>query len=45
MMRRPTSPARWLAERAYAAACLVVIAACAAHALHSTFPVIPTVLP
>lgn len=44
-MRRPATPARWLAERIYAAVCVVIVAACAVHALHLSVPAIPTVLP
>jgi hypothetical protein len=44
-MRRPATPARWLAERIYATACVAVIAACAVHALHLTVASIQAVQP
>jgi len=44
-MRRPISPARWVAERVHASICVATVVLCALHALHSTFPIIPTVLP
>ncbi len=44
-MRRPISPARWVAERVHATICVATVALCALHALHLTFPDILTVLP
>lgn len=45
MMRRAPSNARILAEYVYAALCALIIVLAALHALHSTCPATPTVLP